>query len=135
MSKERPEYEKRVIEEHEQLVNKLEALKTYAGKGYPGCTQNQQVLLKKQLVLMSSYAEILSDRIKDFDSEEALPETLGNKIVGSFNPGNNSDVETIKGLTTVLIDFVEKVGKDPRRIAAAATQFEYAQMMAVKSLF
>jgi len=53
----------------------------------------------------------------------------------NFNPSNNTDVAAIKALTDQLIDYVKRVGKDPRRTSLAITNYEQAAMWAVKSLF
>lgn len=61
-------------------------------------------------------------------------QTLGEKRVRiSFNPGNGSLVDQIKGRTAELIDIVESAkGLDPRLAALAQTHYEDAAMWAVK---
>lgn len=59
----------------------------------------------------------------------------GEEIIGTFNPNGNPDVEAIKSKAIELINLIDELGKDPRRKAAAITDVEKAQMMAVKSLF
>ena len=61
--------------------------------------------------------------------------TKGEEIIGKFNPSSNESVDKIKQKATELVDLIEELGKDPRRKAAAITDVEKAQMMAVKSLF
>jgi hypothetical protein len=52
-----------------------------------------------------------------------------------FNPGSNPDVAAIKAMTDQIIEYVKLAGKDQRRVALAATNYEQAAMWAVKSLF
>ena len=61
--------------------------------------------------------------------------TLGEtRVRKSFNPSANEEVEYIKQITALLIDFCETLkAKDPRLAALAQTAFEEAAMWAVKA--
>jgi len=61
--------------------------------------------------------------------------TEGQYRVGiSFNPGGHTQVDHIKELAALLIDYVLDEGKDPRCTAIACTELESAAMWAVKSV-
>lgn len=62
-------------------------------------------------------------------------QTEGQYRVGiAFNPGGSIQVNHIKELASLLIDYVLKEGKDSRCTAIACTEFESAAMWAVKSV-
>lgn len=82
---------------------------------------------------MKLYLGILGTRIEGF-TESIVYEMKGNEVIGDFGT-ENEDVLTIKSAAISLIDIIQELGNDPRRKAAAITDVEKAQMMAVKSLF
>jgi len=61
--------------------------------------------------------------------------TLGeSRVRTTFNPSQQSDVDTIKQMSAQLIDICETLkSKDPRLAALAQTAFEEAAMWAVKA--
>ena len=59
--------------------------------------------------------------------------TKGEQIIGTFNTESRSDVDRIKSAAINLVNIIEKVGKDPRRKAAAITDVEKATAMALRS--
>ena len=61
--------------------------------------------------------------------------TKGEEIIGKFNAENRTDVDKIKEKAIELVNLIQEVGKDHRRVATAITDIEKGTMMAVKSLF
>ena len=59
--------------------------------------------------------------------------TKGEQIIGTFNVESRNDVDRIKSAAINLVNIIEKVGKDPRRKAAAITDVEKATAMALRS--
>ena len=61
--------------------------------------------------------------------------TKGEEIIGKFNVENRTDVDKIKEKAIELVNLIQELGKNPRRVATAITDIEKGTMMAVKSLF
>lgn len=97
----------------------------------------QKEALLEQKKAMEDYSNALIKRInqlkEDCSTENFL--TKGEEIIGSFNPSGNDIAEETKLLSIALINFVETVGKCPRRKAKAITDIETGTMFAVKSIF
>ena len=61
------DYQKRVVEEKEELASKIEKLRSFLG-----CTASAQIepkgldLLRRQLAIMDDYANVLTQRIDLF---------------------------------------------------------------------
>lgn len=133
-----PAHEKRVVEEREELTHKAIALdKFIQGEIYNTLSSRQKYLLKKQLMIMDMYIEVLDCRISSFyDEEDSF--TRGEELIGFFG-NENFNVFTFKCLAAEFINQVDrKGGNSPasgRNKAIATTDIESAQMRAVKSLF
>lgn len=135
-----PEHEKRVVEEKSELGQKIIKLHEFIGSNpiFQKLHPKQQRLLKKQLLFMQLYHDILNERIDGFFSKE-VPEQIsweskGQELIGIFGT-DNWDVFTLKALGAELVDKINLLGKDPRRNAKAGTDIESGLMFAVKSFF
>ena len=99
-------------------------------------------MLKKQLLWMGNYHDILTERIDlFFAAKNPLSQadgqpwaTGGEQLIGFFG-NENWDTFTLKTSSAQFIDETNKRGKDGRRKAIVGTEMEKTQMMAVKSLF
>lgn len=140
-----PDHEKRVVEEKTELSHKIIKLDEFINTNpiFKTLSRKEQLLLKRQLLWMKSYWEILNERVALFfmvQQNGSLPEyvqnhlTPGEQVIGLFGT-ENYDVFVLKALSAKFIDETQKKGKDGRRIAIATTEMEKTQMMAVKSLF
>jgi len=127
-------HQQRVVEEKDQLKEKVEKLKGFFETDiFKGLPKQERNILKMQYHHMKLYLGILGTRIEGF-TESIVYEMKGNEVIGDFGT-ENEDVLTIKSAAISLIDIIQELGNDPRRKAAAITDVEKAQMMAVKSLF
>ena len=62
-----PDYQKRVIEEKEQLDRKLKNLMAFIrGPVFPTIKPTEQERLKRQSYLMDQYSGVLAERISEF---------------------------------------------------------------------
>ena len=97
--------------------------------------------MTSQLEAMKAYDTALGDRIKFFILENPTlvdtkyPDTVGEVLIGNFNPGDNPKVSEIKNRAIQLINCIDAFGVEGRRKAIAFTKIEEAQMFGVKSLF
>ena len=133
-----PAHEQRVVAEREELSQKAIALDEFIqGDIYQTLSTRQKYLLKKQLLIMDMYIQVLDARINSFyDEEDAF--TRGEELIGFFG-NENFNVFTFKSLAAEFINQIDrKGGSSPasgRNKAIATTDIESAQMRAVKSLF
>lgn len=131
---------KKVILEQEGLGLEIDKLKNFLKNPKPISDRMKEAMLS-QLKDMKSYYVSLEIRLAIF--EEEYPDiktydfvtTIGEVIIGNFNPNDLDTVAEIKNRSKQLINCIDNFGKDKRRKAIAVTKIEEAQMMAVKSLF
>lgn len=137
----------RLIEEKEELGERLQKLKTYLDNGAPNASEKQKNWLKNQVEAMQYYYDVLTCRISDLESEghSSTPastiETYGMKAVGlSFNPGKNPEVEKVKQDYAGIIDHMNDLranssSSEQKRLASLAiSEAQGAQMWAVKAI-
>lgn len=60
------DYQKRVIEEHQELNSKIVKLTSFLFENLLKIKKNERELLQKQLYLMLEYSNVLTDRIDTF---------------------------------------------------------------------
>lgn len=131
-------HEQRVVNEREELVIKSVALDGFiTGEIFKTLSRKNQYLLKKQLLVIQMYIDILDLRISFFYDEGEEAFSHGENMIGSFGTDTNFDVFTLKCLASEFINQTNLKGKESngRNKSIAATNMEIAQMHAVKSLF
>ena len=131
-------HEQRVVNERLELVIKSVALDGFiTGEIFKTLSRRNQYLLKKQLMVMQMYIDVLDLRISFFYGEGEEAFTHGESMIGSFGSDTNFDVFTLKCLASEFINQTNLKGKESngRNKAIAATHMEIAQMHGVKSLF
>lgn len=129
-------HEQRVVDERFELSVKAIKLDEFIqGEIFKTLSKRQQFLLKKQLLAMHMYLDVLDERIKSFYENEDSEFTRGETLIGSFGTDANWNVFSLKTLASSFINYVDREGKDGRLKAIATTEMETAQMFAVKSLF
>lgn len=133
------DYEKRVVEEKNELDDKIRKLSDFMeGEIFSSLTEKEQYLLRKQLLWITNYKKVLEERIDVFFEVKRQPitwtKTRGEEMIGLFGT-EKWEVFELKMLSANFIDRTDALGKDGRRNAIVATDMEKVQMMAVKSLF
>ena len=64
------EYQKRVVEERDELGTRVGKLKSFITTGvFKALDEEEQVRMKMQVVLMVAYLEVLNERIEAFKKE------------------------------------------------------------------
>ena len=104
-----PAHEQRVVAEREELSQKAIALNEFIqGDIYQTLSTRQKYLLKKQLLIIDMYIQVLDARINSFYGEEDAF-TRGEELIGFFG-NENYKVFTFKTLAAEFINQVDQKG-------------------------
>ncbi|WP_314058672.1 hypothetical protein [Empedobacter brevis] len=126
----------RVVDEQLDLETKIVALeKFFETDTFKSLPDYEKELLMLQLEPMKDYNLILKSRIESFRLGEVFYFQEAKDYIGTFGIYDKKEVRSIKSSSILLINKIEKLGKDNRRKAIAKTELEKATMMAIKSLF
>lgn len=90
--------------------------------------------MEKQLHNMKMYRENLIERLIEVSLIPDHEKSVGEKIIGDFNPEGQKDVEEIKDLAKELLNFIHPL-IDEESFKRVANKIEEAQMITVKSIF
>lgn len=135
----------RLLQEKNELGDRLEKLKAFLDKGAPSASEKQANWMARQRDAMQSYYDMLVVRVKDLELEGITASqpvvTYGQKAVGiSFNPSNDDQVYKAKSSYASVIDQMNDLrsaSSDPevKRLASVAiTEAQGAQMWAVRAI-
>ena len=140
------EHEKRVVEEKAELSQKLNKLSEFIDENplFKSLSNAEQLLLRKQMLWMTNYYDILEERINLFFVKQRnngeIPKYYnalrlpGDSVIGVFGT-ENWGVFVLKTLASKFIDEASKRGSDRKRVERSADLMLDAQMNAVKSMF
>lgn len=146
MEKELLPHQQRVVEEKNELNEKLEKLRSFLDSDiYKTLDSVDKVDLKMQYNAMITYYHVLSRRILRFHEDKIKATTVGNayytlgerRVMNTFNPSENEKVSSLKAIFSYAIDMIEsnKTDNNIRESSIAQTEAETACMYAVKSVF
>ena len=90
--------------------------------------------IEKQLHNMKMYRENLVERLIEISLIPDHEKSIGEKVIGDFNPEGAKDIEEVKDLAKEFLNFVYPL-IDEESFKRVANKIEEAQMITVKSIF